>query len=129
MINERFLRKGLIMATIVNERGNIIISPEVIATIVGISAEQCYGIVGMSSKSAGDGIARLLHLDNYSKGIKVRAKNEVIDIDMFVIVEYGVSINAVAQSAKDTIKYNVEKFTGVKVGKVNVSIQGVRIEE
>ena len=115
------------MATIVNEKGSISISPDVIATIVGISAEQCYGIVGMSLKSAGDGIAKLLHLDNYHKGIKVNIKDDIIDIDMFVIVEYGESINAVAQSAKETIKYNVEKFTGLKVGKVNVSIQGVRI--
>ena len=45
----------------------------------------------------------------------------------FVIVEYGVSINAVAQSAKEITKYNVEKYTGLKVGKVNVSVQGVRI--
>lgn len=115
------------MATIVNEKGSISISSDVIAAIVGISAEQCYGIVGMSAKTTGDGIARLLHLDSYHKGIKVYMKEEIIDIDMFVIVEYGVSINAVAQSAKETIKYNVEKFTGLKVGKVNVSVQGVRI--
>ena len=117
------------MATIVNEKGRITISSDVIATIVGISAEQCYGIVGMSLKSAGDGIAKLLHLDSYHKGIKVHMKDDKIDIDMFVIVEYGVSINAVAQSAKETIKYNVEKFTGLKVDKVNVSVQGVRIGE
>lgn len=115
------------MATIVNDKGSISISSDVIATIVGISAEQCYGLVGMSAKSAGDGIARLLHLENYHKGIKVNMKTDIVDIDMFVIVEYGVSINAVAQSVKETIKYNVEKFTGLKVGKVNVSVQGVRI--
>lgn len=115
------------MATIVNEKGSISISLDVIATIVGISAEQCYGIVGMSLKSAGDGIAGLLHLDSYHKGVKVHIKDDIIDIDMYIIVEYGVSINAVAQSAKETIKYNVEKFTGLKVGKVNVNVQGVRI--
>lgn len=115
------------MATIVNEKGSISISPDVIATIVGISAEQCYGIVGMSLKSAGDGLAKLLHLENYHKGIKVQIKDSLVNIDMFVIVEYGVSINAVAQSAKEITKYNVEKYTGLKVGKVNVSVQGVRI--
>ncbi len=115
------------MATIVNEKGSISISSDVIATIVGISAEQCYGIVGMSLKSAGDGIAKLLHLDSYHKGIKVHMKDDIVDIDMYIIVEYGVSINAVAQSVKETIKYKVEEFTGLKVGKVNVSIQGVRI--
>ncbi len=41
----------------------------------------------------------------------------------------GVSINAVAMSAKDTIKYNVEKFTGLKVDKINISVQGVRVDD
>ncbi len=88
------------MATITNEMGNIIISNDVIATIIGKTAEQCYGIVGMAAKTAGDGLAELLHWKNYAKGIKVKTNNGTITIDMYIVVEYGVSINAVAMSAR-----------------------------
>ncbi len=115
------------MGGIINKLGTISISNEVIAVIAGHTVEQCYGIVGMASKSATDGISQLLNLENYSKGIKVKSiKNEVV-IDLFVKVIYGVSINAVAQTAIDTIKYNVEKVTGLKVKKVNITIESVKV--
>jgi uncharacterized alkaline shock family protein YloU len=115
------------MGGIKNELGTISISNEVVAIIAGHSAEQCYGIVGMASKSASDGISQLLNLENYSKGVKVRSYEDEIEIDLFVKVIYGVSINAVAQTAIDTIKYNVERDTGLKVRKVNVTIESVKV--
>ncbi|MCK5129052.1 MAG: Asp23/Gls24 family envelope stress response protein [Clostridiales bacterium] len=115
------------MGTIVNKKGTISISNEVIAIIAGHSAEQCYGIVGMASKSATDGISQLLNLENYSKGIKVQSNENEVEIDIFVKVIYGVSINAVAQTAIDTIKYNVEHQTSLKVKKVNVTIDSVKV--
>jgi uncharacterized alkaline shock family protein YloU len=115
------------MSAIVNELGTISISSEVIAIIAGHSLEECYGIVGMSSKRATDGLSDLFNLENYSKGIKVQKNEETVDIDIFVQVIYGVSINAVAEIAKDTVRYNVEKFTGLKIGKVNVTVESVKV--
>lgn len=115
------------MGGIKNELGTISISNEVVAIIAGHSAEQCYGIVGMASKRASDGISQLLNLENYSKGVKVKSHDDEVEIDLFVKVIYGVSINAVAQTAIDTIKYNVERDTGLKVNKVNVTIESVKV--
>ena len=116
------------MAVVVNETGNINVSNEVLATIVGQSVEQCYGIVDMSSSSASDGLWSLLHKDNYSKGITVKTNEDELEIDVYVIVEYGVSIDAVAHVVIDTIAYNIESLTGIKTSKVNVHIQDVRVE-
>jgi uncharacterized alkaline shock family protein YloU len=52
--------------------------------------------------------------------------NELV-IDMYTIVEYGISIFAVTSSAIDTVKYNVENLTGLKVSKVNVTVEGIRV--
>lgn len=115
------------MASIVTNYGTINISNEVIAAIAGRAAEQCYGIVGMSGKRASDGIAELLNRENYAKGVKVTSNGEETQVTMYVIVEYGTSINVVAESAIDYIRYNIEQETGLRVTKVNIVVEGVRV--
>ena len=46
-------RGGFFMiGSITNERGTVNYSEEVIANIVGLSTMECYGVVGMASRSA-----------------------------------------------------------------------------
>ncbi|HHU78813.1 MAG TPA: Asp23/Gls24 family envelope stress response protein [Clostridiales bacterium] len=114
-------------AVTVNKLGEIRISNEVLATLAGISAISCYGIVGMASKRATDGLVELLGSDNLSRGVKVTTQGNEVVIQLFVVVEYGISISAVAQNIIDTVKYNVENLTGCTVKKVNVKVEGVRV--
>ena len=51
----------------------------------------------------------------------------VIDIDLYVTLEYGVSLPAVAQNAKSNVKYRVEEMTGVTVHTVNVHVENIRV--
>ncbi len=110
-----------------NSLGIIEISDEVIATIAGLAAVKCYGIVGMASKRAGDGIVQLLGFEKLSRGVKVHTEEEQTAIDLFIIVEYGVSISAVAQNVIEAVKYNVENDTGLTVSRVNVTVESVRV--
>lgn len=66
-------------------------------------------------------------MENLSRGVKVTTHGNEVTIDLFIIVEYGISIAAVAQNIIDTVKYNVEKLTGVTVNKVNIKVEGVRV--
>ena len=43
-----------------NEIGDITIKTDVIATIAAVSAMECYGLVGMTYKSAKSGLAKIL---------------------------------------------------------------------
>jgi uncharacterized alkaline shock family protein YloU len=43
-----------------------------------------------------------------------------------VIVKYGVSIKAVVEALKESIKYKVERFTGMIVDVINVTVMGVK---
>jgi uncharacterized alkaline shock family protein YloU len=110
-----------------NPLGEMVIADEVIATLAGVSAIECYGIVGMASKRATDGIVELLGRENLSKGVKVYTQDDEIVIDLFIIVEYGISISAVAKNIIETVKYNVENLTGMNVKKINVMVEGVRV--
>ena len=115
------------MAAITNEMGTIQIADDVITKIAGRSAETCYGLVGMSAKKASDGISELLNRDNPSKGITVVTTDEGIEINMYVIVLYGMSILAVTKSAMEKVKYDVEQMTGLTVSKVNLTVEGIRV--
>ncbi|WP_100005665.1 Asp23/Gls24 family envelope stress response protein [Staphylococcus pseudintermedius] len=112
---------------ITNDYGSIDISNEVIASIVGGKAVECYGIVGMASRQqVRDGIAEILGHENYAKGIVVREDNGVLDVDMHIIVSYGVKISEVAQNVQSTVKYTLENTLKLTVNSVNIFVQGVR---
>ena len=110
-----------------NSYGKIEYSDEFLSNLAGLATMDCYGIVGMSSQKAMDGIVELLRGENLSKGVRIYTENEGVHIALFVIVEYGVSISAVASNVIDTVKYRVEKITGLHVDKVNVTINGIRV--
>lgn len=110
-----------------NALGKITISDDVLATLAGITAIECYGIVGMTSKRATDGIIELLGKENLSRGVKIYSQDEEVIIDLFIIVEYGISIATVAKNVIETVKYNVENLTGINVKKVNITVEGVRV--
>lgn len=106
--------------------GGIHISSEAIAMVAGIAAMECYGIVGMSSRTLQDGIAELLGRENLTRGIEVEIDDDSVVIDLFVVMEYGVKMNEVALNVISRVKYTVETQLGLRVDRVNVNIQGVR---
>lgn len=117
------------MPAIVNrELGNIIIDDNVIANIAGISAMETYGIVGMASKNAADGIFELLRFENLSKGIKVNTENNQINIELHVILEYGVKISTVCENIIERVRYNVEELTGLTIDNIEISVEGIRLK-
>ncbi|MBR2500609.1 MAG: Asp23/Gls24 family envelope stress response protein [Clostridia bacterium] len=111
-----------------NDHGSIVISNNVISRIAGATATTCYGVVGMAYKNASDSIASLLKWDNITKGIKVTTDNDKIDIDLHIIVEYGINIKVISESIISNVRYTVENMTGFKVGKVTINVEGIRID-
>ncbi|PTX61234.1 putative alkaline shock family protein YloU [Melghirimyces profundicolus] len=109
--------------------GQIEVSNEVIATVAGVAAMDCYGLVGMASRSQlKDGIAELLGRDNWSKGIEVRNNDkDEMEIDMHIIVGYGTKISEVAHNVQTKVKYTLDQMVGLKVSRVNIFVQGVRL--
>lgn len=110
-----------------NDLGTISITEDVLAIIAGYSAIECAGIVAMASKRATDGIVELLGRENLRRGITIQINGNEVIVNLFIIVEYGVSIAAVAKNAIETVKYRLESTTGVQVSQVNVTVEGIRV--
>lgn len=109
-----------------NEFGTIRISDEVISKIAGATVVECYGLVGMVSKGS-TSFADILKRENLSKGVEIHVDGDSITIGLYVIIQFGTKISVVAENIINNVKYNVEKQTGLKVSKVNLNIEGVRV--
>ncbi|MDE6505411.1 MAG: Asp23/Gls24 family envelope stress response protein [Clostridia bacterium] len=110
-----------------NVYGKISISDSAIAKVAKSAALECYGIVDTVSRRLSDSLSELLKKQTDGKGVKVVTSGDRIYITVNVIIKYGVSINAVAESLKEGVKYKVEKFTGMIVDTVDVNIIGVKL--
>ena len=78
-----------------NDLGLITINEDVMLKVAGYAALECYGIVAMGQKRAKDGFVEWLGRENLTKGVRVNVTEGGIDIDLYIIVEYGISISAV----------------------------------
>ncbi len=114
-------------ATKINEWGSITINDQVLATIASNAAMESYGIVGFAFKNATDGFFELLKRENMAKGVRITSKSDGLVIDLTVVLEYGVRIAVVCENIIDTVKFTVEKQTGLNVERINVNVQGVRV--
>lgn len=107
--------------------GKIQISDEVIVSIAGSAALDCYGLVGMSTRTLRDGITDLLGKDRLSKGIEIRQDKDKTHLDLYIIVAYGTKISEVALNVQNKVKYTLKEVAGIDVQTVNIFVQGVRV--
>ena len=126
-VSENILRRLTLTVDTNNYYGNISISDDAIRVVAGYAAIDCYGVVDLVSKSIKDSVNELLKKESYSKGVKINNIENRIYIDIYCIMKYGVSISAVSESLKKSVKYSVENFTGMIVDSVNVHVVGVRV--
>lgn len=104
------------------ENGTVMISEEVISSIVASAAQEVEGVAGLGNKSSVEVIAK----KNWSKGMRITiAENNDISIECNIVVTYGHTVVTVAKAVQDGILSAVESMTGVKPSSVNVSVCGI----
>jgi len=107
--------------------GKVEILPTAIASLASQAVLECYGVVGMATKDLARGIVEILQPSSHRRGVDVKIDNQQIEIDLFVVVEYGTPIATVAGNIQSVVKYTVEKSLGVPVTAVNVHVQDLRV--
>lgn len=111
-----------------NSLGSIRIADEVVEVIAGIATSEVEGVVGMTGGLVGD-LAHILGRNkNLSKGVKVEIGEHEVAVDLYIVVEYGVSIPEVALSVQESVKEAIESMTGLMVVEANVHVQGVNFK-
>lgn len=111
--------------TQIRENGSIMISEDVIATIVAHAVNDVEGVVNLSVKPGAD-IAELIGKKNWGKGVKVVITDEdELYIDCNVNVGYGQNVVTIANQVQDAINGAIENMTGMKIKATNVNVCGI----
>lgn len=111
-----------------NENGSVNVSTNVYTDIVGTAAANCFGVKGMAARSLTDGVYHLLRKESVGKGVRITFNEDnSITIDLHIIVDNNVNLNAVGASIISEVRYVVTQCTGTKVRAVNVYIDSMMI--
>ena len=109
-----------------NKNGNVIISTNVYTDIAGTAATNCFGVKGRAARNMKDGLYHLLRKESAAKGVRVQFhEDDSISIDLHIMVDSGVNLQAVASSIISEVRYVVTQHTGTKVRDVNVFIDAI----
>ena len=105
--------------------GNIKISVDVVSEIASIAASEIEGVSGMYSSFV-EGVAqRLGAKKNASQGVRVDIADNSAEIDLYLVVMYGVKIPELAWNVQEKVKQSVEEMTGLTVEAVNIHIESI----
>lgn len=107
--------------------GSVNISTDVLTDLAGYAALESYGIVGMASPSLSDGVAKLLPAAKLRRGVKVIATEDGVSVDLYVVIEHGTNLTEVSHNLADRVRYVLTTTADVKVGSVEVHVQGVKV--
>lgn len=107
--------------------GKVEIAPEVIEVITGIAASEVEGISQMRGSFASD-MAERFGKKSHGKGVKVELTENGILIDLYVVLNFGVSIPEVAQKLQTNIKQTIKNMTGLDIDEINVHVVGIQMK-
>ncbi len=103
--------------------GSLQISSEVIEKIAQNAAMEIEGVAGVApvASSAKSLLGKIVP----QKAIFVVMKNDVADIELGIVVDYGTKIPELSERVQENVKEAVQNMTSISVAKVDVIITGL----
>ena len=112
----------------IEEEGSINISEDVIASIAAVAISEVEGVSGLSVPVTKD-ITEIIGGKKNPKGVRIQLTDDVINIDVYIKVNYGVKIQETAECLQKMIESSITSITSMEVGKINVFVVGVDFEQ
>lgn len=119
---------GVSGLTLETDRGITTISDDVVAKLAGRAVREVEGVVSM-----GKSFRRLMSRvrpgeEALAQGVNVEVGKKECAIDVVVVVQYGVSIPALAQAVRENVITRIESGTGLIVKEVNIEVDDLQFE-
>lgn len=108
--------------------GEINVATDVIASIAYHSALDVDDVVDMSSGIVDD-VAKFIGKEKPIKGVRVTYDGGLVNVNVYLVVKYGVNISDVAMKVQEKVKSSIETMIGQEVQFVDVHIENVVQEE
>lgn len=108
-------------------RGSLQISTDVIAKISRLAALEIEGVKAVSCGNSP--VKGLFAKVNIRKPVEVELSDEVAQITVLIVAQYGYRIPSVCEALARSVKAAVQNMTGITVAKVNVVVTGVAVAQ
>lgn len=116
------------MIKIENHIGKIYISQRYLKKLIGKTAKNCFGVVGMNNYGTKQSLRSFVNISSLDNGVIIREAQSpnAIVIDLHITVSYGVNISAISDSIVHKVRFAVESEAGVEIEKVNIFIDSLQ---
>lgn len=111
-----------------NGMGSVTFADDVIAIIAGLAATEIKGVAYMTGNVT-NSINEMLGKKDHTKGVKVEVGTEEAAVDLYLVLNYGISIPETCRAVQENVKKAIETMTGLRVVEVNVHVQAVKFEK
>ncbi len=109
--------------------GAVRISEDVIASVVRKYTLEVEGVVRFASNTIVSGLAEMIGRKSHDSNVVVQLEDDAVNIQLTLVLQFGVKIPEVATLIQDVIKNRVEEQTGKQVNRVDVIVQGLEENE
>lgn len=116
--------KNIILANRTDAQGTIEIVPQVLEVILGIAAVQVDGVYQMRGSLASQ-INAWFGRANHGKGVDLTVAGDQLKADVYVYLNYGVSVPKVALAMQEQLREQLLYMTDLTLAEVNVHVVGV----
>ena len=110
------------MISFYNTSGRVSMTSGYFAELVSSAVQSGFGVAGMASGGVSDSLVGLVLPDFPEKGVRVTEEDGALVLDLHIKVGYGINISAAVKSLSHRVQYVVEEATGLKVKRINVSV-------
>ncbi len=106
-------------------KGNIVVTENALASLLGLAAHEVPGVVGMASANLRQALAKILERSQARDGVTVTSEGAKRKADIHIVVGFGTNIRAVAENVRERMNYAAKNFAGIELTDVRVHVVGV----
>jgi len=110
--------------------GNIIVTKQFFAELIGRTIISCFGVVDMNADGAKQTLLENLPFlpkrTQIDKGVSFKIVKDKLYIELHITVMYGVNVSSVVKSIQHKIKFAVEEETDIPVERVNIFVDSIK---
>lgn len=108
--------------------GKLHVANDALTDMVGHAVQECYGIVGMSPQTP-EGLAGAFSSNKLRRGIQLENTPNGINVQLYVIMEYGTNISAVSQNLVDRVAFVLKEYARVPVDAIEVHVTDIKVRK
>ena len=107
-----------------NVLGKTTFSKEVVSKIIDKTISMTEGIASMSTGIV-ESLAQKLTGNRIYNGIELEEQDTGLEIQLSIIVQYGIRMQEVCRDLQENVRAAVENFTGLPIGTIRIKIEGI----